>query len=89
MTRVYIYLKPSFKEKVQGLCGNYDGDIQNDYSHGDMIFEDAIQFGQSWNSDSDICPLEKSPENINAPSKEQDMCNAVSLITLPQFSHNL
>ena len=70
---------------MQGLCGNYDGDIQNEYMHGTMKYEDAIQFAQSWITNADICPLEISPENNAANSKEQDMCNAVKFINIQKI----
>ena len=34
---IYIQLDPYFQEQVLGLCGNYDGNIQNDFESPDGV----------------------------------------------------
>ncbi|XP_056407686.1 SCO-spondin-like [Hyla sarda] len=55
-TRVYVKLDPSFQRRVSGLCGNFDGDTENDFtSRQGMVEPTADLFGNSWRM-SLLCP---------------------------------
>ncbi|XP_037834157.1 mucin-2 isoform X8 [Kryptolebias marmoratus] len=55
-TTVILKLNSSFKGKVCGLCGNYDGNIKNDFATSDQeIVVDALELGNSWKVSS-TCP---------------------------------
>ncbi|XP_069815842.1 SCO-spondin-like [Dendropsophus ebraccatus] len=55
-TRVYIKLDPSFRHRVSGLCGNFDGDTENDFTSRQGIIEPTADlFGNSWRM-SLLCP---------------------------------
>ncbi|XP_066440797.1 SCO-spondin-like [Eleutherodactylus coqui] len=55
-TRVYIKLDPGFRGRVSGLCGNFDGDTENDFtSHQGIIEPTTDLFGNSWRM-SPLCP---------------------------------
>lgn len=48
-TRVYVKLKAMWKGNVQGLCGNFNGDVQDDLKTPSSGIEtSAIIFGDSW-----------------------------------------
>ncbi|XP_033761285.1 SCO-spondin-like isoform X2 [Pecten maximus] len=52
-TRVYIYLGSQWRERVEGLCGNYDGIDNNDYqSQNGMNTQDVTEFANSWKTSS-------------------------------------
>ncbi|XP_068091514.1 SCO-spondin-like isoform X2 [Hyperolius riggenbachi] len=55
-TRVYVKLDPSFQGQVSGLCGNFDGDTENDFTSRQGIIEPTADlFGNSWRM-SLLCP---------------------------------
>ncbi|KAM4677962.1 LOW QUALITY PROTEIN: SCO-spondin-like [Discoglossus pictus] len=55
-TRVYVKLDPVFQGRVAGLCGNFDGDTENDFTSQQGIIEPTADlFGNSWRM-SLMCP---------------------------------
>ncbi|XP_061772628.1 mucin-2 [Nerophis ophidion] len=55
-TTVMIKLSSTFKGKVCGLCGNYDGSVKNDFTtRNKEVVVDAFKFGNSWKV-SPSCP---------------------------------
>lgn len=55
-TRIYVKLSNKWKNRVQGLCGNFDGDATNDFkSPSTGIETSAVLFGDSWKLES-FCP---------------------------------
>lgn len=64
-TRVYIYMNQMYKGQVNGLCGNYDGDSENDFGESPNAFE----YGNKWEVSGscigpppDVHPCKKNPE---------------------------
>lgn len=55
-TRVYVFLKPIWQGRVEGLCGNYDGDSVNEYKKVDGSEGTAMDFANSWAA-STSCPV--------------------------------
>ncbi|KAJ8374864.1 hypothetical protein SKAU_G00054440 [Synaphobranchus kaupii] len=54
--RVYVRLSPKFRGRVRGLCGNFDGDSENDFVTRQSIVESTAElFGNSWKV-SPSCP---------------------------------
>ncbi|XP_073488988.1 LOW QUALITY PROTEIN: SCO-spondin-like [Aquarana catesbeiana] len=61
-TRVYVKLDPSFRGRVSGLCGNFDGDTENDFTSRQGIVEPTADlFGNSWRM-SLLCPEVQSDD---------------------------
>ncbi|XP_053496889.1 mucin-2 [Ictalurus furcatus] len=55
-TSLMVKLGPSFKGEVCGLCGNYDGDWNNDFmTRGGEEVVEPTEFGNSWRV-SATCP---------------------------------
>ncbi|RVE71725.1 hypothetical protein OJAV_G00054850 [Oryzias javanicus] len=62
-TTLMIRLSSAFKGKVCGLCGNFDGNIKNDFTtQRKEVVTDAIEFGNSWKV-SHECPNANATEN--------------------------
>ncbi|KAM4618231.1 mucin-5B-like [Polymixia lowei] len=55
-TALMIKLSSTFKGKVCGLCGNYDGNVKNDFTtRKKEVVVEALEFGNSWKV-SPSCP---------------------------------
>ncbi|XP_053304585.1 mucin-5B-like [Spea bombifrons] len=66
-TSIFIKLSKEFEGKVCGLCGNFDGDGNNDFTTRSMsVVGDVVEFGNSWKL-SPMCP------NVIT---ERDACSA-------------
>ncbi|KAM7003499.1 mucin-2-like [Tautogolabrus adspersus] len=62
-TTLMIKLSSTFKGKVCGLCGNYDGNIKNDFTtRNKEVVVEALEFGNSWKV-SPTCPNAKALKN--------------------------
>ncbi|KAK2146714.1 hypothetical protein LSH36_586g01002 [Paralvinella palmiformis] len=46
--RLYVTLEPYYMSKVQGLCGNMDGDVTNDWTSKSGMQEQLWEFGTSY-----------------------------------------
>ncbi|XP_075043963.1 uncharacterized protein LOC142103722 [Mixophyes fleayi] len=67
-TTIHIKLSPDFQAKVCGICGNYDGNANNDFTtRSQSVVENLMEFGNSWKTDPK-CPnvlVVKDPCSIN------------------------
>uniref|UniRef100_A0AAY4EQU0 VWFD domain-containing protein n=1 Tax=Denticeps clupeoides TaxID=299321 RepID=A0AAY4EQU0_9TELE len=87
-TSMFIKLSPEFSGNVCGLCGNYDGNANNDFttrSHEVVI--DSLTFGNSWKL-SASCPeamLVQNPCSSN-PYRQSWAQKQCSIITGSVFS---
>ncbi|KAG8438110.1 hypothetical protein GDO86_008702 [Hymenochirus boettgeri] len=55
-TSIFIKLSPTFQGKVCGLCGNYDGNVHNEFTtRSQSVVVNIEEFGNSW-KDSPTCP---------------------------------
>ncbi|XP_029438039.1 mucin-5AC-like isoform X20 [Rhinatrema bivittatum] len=55
-TTIFIKLTVPYKGKVCGLCGNYDGNANNDFTtRHHSVVGNVIEFGNSWKTTS-TCP---------------------------------
>ncbi|XP_036400140.1 mucin-5B-like [Megalops cyprinoides] len=82
-TSMFIKLSPTFKGHVCGLCGNYDGNGNNDFttrSKAEVV--DVLEFGNSWKV-SPSCPntgIKKDPctSNPYRQSWAQKQCSIIN-----------
>ncbi|XP_053349644.1 SCO-spondin [Clarias gariepinus] len=64
--RVYVRLEPHLRGRVGGLCGNFDGDAENDFTTRQGIVESTPElFGNSWKV-SPSCP-DVSEQDLRDP----------------------
>ncbi|CAL8403839.1 unnamed protein product [Boreogadus saida] len=62
-TSIFIKLSPDWKGRVCGLCGNYDGNANNDLTtRSNAVVTNPLLFGNSW-KDSASCPNAVAPKN--------------------------
>ncbi|KAM3849863.1 uncharacterized protein ACN63O_020389 [Diretmus argenteus] len=62
-TTLMIKLSSAFKGKVCGLCGNYDGNVKNDFTtRNKEVVVEALEFGNSWKV-SPSCPNANALKN--------------------------
>ncbi|XP_016322227.1 mucin-2-like isoform X13 [Sinocyclocheilus anshuiensis] len=87
-TSLMLQLHPKFKGKVCGLCGNFDGNANNDFvKHDGEEVTDAVAFGNSWKVNPScpevsnlMNPCEKNPHRSAWAIKQ------CSIITSPVFT---
>ncbi|KAK1891904.1 Mucin-5AC [Dissostichus eleginoides] len=59
-TSLFIQLSSKYKGRVCGLCGNYDGNANNDFTtRGNAVVVNPLVFGNSW-KDLPSCPDDQS-----------------------------
>lgn len=64
--RVYVRLAAHLRGRVGGLCGNFDGDTENDFTTRQGIMESTAElFGNSWKV-SPSCP-DVSDQDLRDP----------------------
>ncbi|XP_066438467.1 mucin-5B-like [Eleutherodactylus coqui] len=67
-TSIFIKVTVNFQGKLCGLCGNYDGNANNDFTtRNNAIVENVEEFGNSWKSTS-TCPdakIHRDPCSFN------------------------
>ncbi|XP_075044693.1 mucin-5B-like [Mixophyes fleayi] len=82
MTSIYIHLSTDFKGKVCGLCGNFDGNGNNDFTkRSQCVVEDVKEFRDSWKLSpecSDVY-ISKDPCVVNPyrMAWAQKLCNII------------
>ncbi|XP_076880264.1 mucin-2-like [Brachyhypopomus gauderio] len=87
-TSIYIKLSPDFNGNVCGLCGNYDGNANNDFTtRSQEVVVDAVRFGNSWKV-SPTCPKAMDIQNPCAhnPYREAWAQKQCSIINSNVFS---
>ncbi|KAK1891092.1 Mucin-5B, partial [Dissostichus eleginoides] len=63
-TSLFIQLSSKYKGRVCGLCGNYDGNANNDFTtRGNAVVVNPLVFGNSW-KDLPSCP---DGQSISSP----------------------
>ncbi|XP_069037957.1 mucin-5AC-like [Lepisosteus oculatus] len=81
-TSMFIKLNPKFQGLVCGLCGNYDGNENNDFTtRSQAVVVDTLEFGNSWKV-SPSCPdavVTKDPCSSNPYRKSwaQRQCSII------------
>ncbi|XP_072127458.1 mucin-5AC-like [Mobula birostris] len=79
-TSLTIKMSHSFKHTICGLCGNYDGNVQNDFTtRSQLVVANVDEFGNSWKV-SPACANVKDNEdpcsvNIHRDAWAQKQCS--------------
>ncbi|GIX94553.1 SCO-spondin, partial [Caerostris darwini] len=71
-TRVYVTAQPIWKNKMQGLCGDFNGDASDDFRSpsGGMPLVLAKDFADSWRVHK-FCPRAKHPDDACGRNPER------------------
>uniref|UniRef100_A0A3Q1AV12 von Willebrand factor n=1 Tax=Amphiprion ocellaris TaxID=80972 RepID=A0A3Q1AV12_AMPOC len=76
-TRLLVHISASYRGRVCGLCGNFDGNVNNDLmSSNNQMEVDSSHFGNSWK----VVPSCADVTQIRAPCSD----NIVRLVTVEQ-----
>ncbi|XP_041075179.1 mucin-2-like [Polyodon spathula] len=87
-TSMFIKLSPSFQGHVCGLCGDYDGNGQNDFTtRSQAVVVNAQEFGNSWKV-SPSCPDAKITRDpcVSNPYRQSWAQKQCSLIKSKVFT---
>uniref|UniRef100_A0A3B3I7T5 Mucin-2-like n=1 Tax=Oryzias latipes TaxID=8090 RepID=A0A3B3I7T5_ORYLA len=91
-TTVRIRLEPKHTDQVCGLCGNFDGDGQNDFNtQSQMIVGNTLEFANSWKVYSTCPDVDVNVDPCDAEQKRYHWSKMMcSIITGETFSqcHN-
>uniref|UniRef100_A0A8C5ML18 Mucin-5AC n=1 Tax=Leptobrachium leishanense TaxID=445787 RepID=A0A8C5ML18_9ANUR len=86
-TTIFIKLNSDYKGHVCGLCGNYDGNADNEFTtRSQSVVENILEFGNSWKMDPQ-CPdvLESKDPCIFNPYRKPWAQRKCSIITSKVF----
>ncbi|XP_029010472.1 LOW QUALITY PROTEIN: von Willebrand factor [Betta splendens] len=76
-TRLLVHISATYKGRVCGLCGNFDGNVNNDLiSSNNQLEVDAAHFGNSWKVAPSCADVTQTP----LPCSD----NIVKLVTVEQ-----
>lgn len=76
-TRLLVHISAAYRGRVCGLCGNFDGNVNNDLmSSNNQLEVDSSHFGNSWKIGPSCADVTKVP----APCND----NIVKLVTVEQ-----
>ncbi|XP_041726510.1 von Willebrand factor-like [Coregonus clupeaformis] len=76
-TRLLVHISSQYREHVCGLCGNYDGNVNNDLlSSNNQLEVDSTHFGNSWKVKPSCADATKLPPPCSG--------NIVRLVTVEQ-----
>ncbi|XDV17685.1 hypothetical protein PO909_023511 [Leuciscus waleckii] len=79
---IFVKLSPNFKGTVCGLCGNYDGNANNEFMlRSQEVVIEPLDFGNDW-KESSSCPIAREIRNpcSNNPYREswaQKQCSII------------
>uniref|UniRef100_A0A4W3H362 Mucin-5AC-like n=1 Tax=Callorhinchus milii TaxID=7868 RepID=A0A4W3H362_CALMI len=81
-TSLTVKLKPSFKGNICGMCGNFDGNVYNDFTtRSQLVVANVQEFGNSWKV-SPSCPdvkkiTEPCSANTHRAAWAQRQCSII------------
>ena len=84
---------PVFEQgNVCGLCGNFDGDGQNDFTtQGQLVVSNALEFANSWKVSSTCPDMEENLDTCEVSNKRHHwakmMCSIITGATFKEC-HN-
>lgn len=79
-TRLLVHISASYRGRLCGLCGNFDGNVNNDMmSSNNQLEVDSSHFGNSWK----VVPSCADVTQVPAPCSD----NIAKLVTVEQSCH--
>ncbi|XP_057693186.1 von Willebrand factor [Corythoichthys intestinalis] len=76
-TNLMVHIAAEYKSRVCGLCGNFDGNVNNDLvSSNNQLEVDSLHFGNSWK----VAPRCADVTQVQTPCND----NIVKLVTVEQ-----
>ncbi|XP_022611938.1 mucin-2-like [Seriola dumerili] len=93
-TTVHIRLEPGHSGEVCGLCGDFDGNGQNDFTtQGQLVVSNPIEFANSWKVSSTCPDVEMNVDpcvvNKNRHSWAKMMCSIITGKTFKDCHHKV
>ncbi|XP_057184367.1 mucin-5AC-like, partial [Triplophysa rosa] len=86
-TTIHVKLSPEFSGRVCGLCGNYDGNANNDFTtRSQALAVDVLAFGNSWKLSSGPDATLTEDPCVHNPYREAWAQKQCSIITSSVFS---
>ncbi|KAK5902118.1 hypothetical protein CesoFtcFv8_007407 [Champsocephalus esox] len=88
-TTVRIILEPMHSGEVCGLCGDFDGDGQNDFTtQGHLVVSNPVEFANSWKVSSNCPDVDTNADPCGAkPNRHHWAKMMCSIITGNTFKH--
>ncbi|XP_070827990.1 mucin-2-like [Chaetodon trifascialis] len=88
-TTVRILLEPQHSGEVCGLCGNFDGDGQNDFTtQGQLTVSNSLEFANSWKVSSSCADVEMNVDPcVVTPNRHHWAKIMCSIITGDTFKY--
>ncbi|XP_077591325.1 von Willebrand factor isoform X2 [Stigmatopora nigra] len=81
-TNLMVHIAAEYKGRVCGLCGNFDGNVNNDLvSSNNQLEVDSLHFGNSWK----VTPRCADVTQLQGPCND----NIIKLVTVEQSCHIL
>ncbi|XP_028610247.1 von Willebrand factor [Grammomys surdaster] len=71
---ISVVLKHTYQEQVCGLCGNFDGNQNNDFTSSRLqVEEDPVDFGNSWKVNSQCADTRKLSLDVSPATCHNNM----------------
>ncbi|RVE71721.1 hypothetical protein OJAV_G00054810 [Oryzias javanicus] len=88
-TTIRILLEPQHSGEICGLCGNFDGDVKNDFTtQSQLVVTNPLEFANSWKVRSNCKDVEENVDPCESEPKRQHwakmMCSIITGTTFHQ-----
>lgn len=90
----WLFVCVFMQGEVCGLCGNFDGDGQNDFTtQGQMVVSNPLEFGNSWKVSSTCPDVEENVDACEAAPQRHHwakiMCSIITGTTFKDCHHKV
>ncbi|XP_077863539.1 alpha-tectorin-like [Saccoglossus kowalevskii] len=80
---VAVNVPQEYRNATCGLCGNFDGDDNNDFIGPEFtLIEDVTEFGDSWLYNSEICDVQTDPVEPCDDRQQEELTSIVSTCSI-------
>nr|XP_054766842.1 SCO-spondin-like [Lytechinus pictus] len=82
---IYVTVHPYYREKLCGLCGNFDGNSENDFlmPRGNMVETSPVSFAESWKITAS-CPVTTHAEDSCESNPDRRLWSEYSCAIIKQ-----